>query len=111
MCHTPRFELRKENLVLETEVFLEIGDELVEPVIKGGPGATGPVGQSEPGGQATNFEHLAGLVVMVGTHQMNRILDTWATTFADGGKEDQLLLLHMHFHLADHAPQKLGKTL
>src|SRR5690606_30028818 len=111
ICHTSRLELREEHVVLKPHVFLEIGDELVEAGIEGSPGTAGPLRQRQPGGQAANLGNIGRVIVVVTAHHGDGVLDPLSAPSANGGKQDQFLLLHVYLHLSDHPSQDAGEAL
>lgn len=67
-------------------------------------------GQGEFLRKVPDTRDIALMAVVIGAQDCNRGRVAGHAALADGRKEDQFLLLHVHLHLANHAAEDLGQT-
>ena len=91
-------------------MLLKLGDELAKLGVEARPDRAGVRRKGQSIGQLPDLRYVGGMIAMALPHRRDGRVESGGR-LADRGEEDQLLLLHMHFHLADQAAQDDGKAL
>lgn len=106
----PRLELRKEDLILKSNVLSKFGNEPFEPVIQRRPCPIGSRGRPEVVGQSAYVSDFTRVIVVVSAYLRHRLPDASHLAHADHRKEDQLFLLHVRFHFPSHSVEHIGQA-
>lgn len=91
-------------------MLLEIGQERAEPLIERAPRAARIGRQDEPARHVPNGRQFAYMVVVVGPHDCDRVLDARHSAPAHGRKQHLFFLAHMDVQFTEQLPQSGGQS-